>query len=229
MDRRSPATRMERKHLMNRKLKTLGLALVAALALTAVLASAAQAQFTSTAENTEHEGSQATTHNFTLGAGGDKISCSTSTFKGTNKGTFNSGSGTYETQSITVKPTFAGCVDPFGNAVEVLKNSLEYHFLSGPEKGKMVLTGELETTVKDPIAHCTINVKGNQTLNGISYTNNADGTVTITTTTNNITTTFAGGFFACGNAGTHSNAGTYSGTTTLKGFSGGEQKNLKVD
>jgi hypothetical protein len=214
---------------MNGKFKAVGLVVVAAFALTAAMASVAQAQFTSSAESTEHQGSQGTTHTFIAGAGGDSTTCTTASFQGTNKGTFNSGSGTWETQSITVKPTYSGCKDSLGRTVDVVKNTLEYHFLSGPEKGKMVLTGEIELTATSAIKHCTIVIKGNQTLNGISYTNNADGTVTISTNTTNVTSTVTGGVFACGIAEGHYAAGTYTGTTLVKGFSGGKQVNLKVD
>lgn len=195
---------------MHRKLKVMGLALVAALALTAVMASAASAQFTSTAEHTIISGSQTTAHKFTAGSGIGGISCTTATFAGTavNK--------TESTQ--TVNPTYSGCSDSFGRTVHVVSNTLEYHFLSGASKGSVTLTGKIVLTVTSGTPDCTITIEGDQTNNGISY-ENLGGTsgVKVTTNTNNVKSSVEGGFFACGTSTTSNTAGTYTGTTVVTG------------
>src|SRR3954453_13126535 len=93
---------------MNRKIKALGLALMASLALTAVLASAASAAgtFTSSSTHTILSGTQTTAHEFSAGSGFGKIKCSTATFAGTS-------SATSETHQ-TITPTYEGCTDSFG-------------------------------------------------------------------------------------------------------------------
>src|SRR4051812_13118416 len=92
-------------------IKILGLALLAAFALTAVLASAASAQFTSNKEHTILSGSQkeGTNDVFSAGEGFGAITCENGTFNGTlvNKS---------ET-SVVLTPTYENCKDSFGRTV----------------------------------------------------------------------------------------------------------------
>jgi hypothetical protein len=197
---------------MNRKIKALGLALVAALALTAVMASTASAQFTSSAAHTTLSGSQTTTHTFTAGTGIGAINCETATFAGTQTGTSSS--------TVTIIPTYGPtCKDSLGRVVHILKNTLEYHFLSGTGKGHVELTGHIELTVTTGFGHCTITIQGPQTINGITYTQSGND-LTVSTHSNNITSSIAGGGFACGTSATHSSTGTYTGSTLMKGNGG---------
>jgi hypothetical protein len=204
---------------MNRKIKALGLALVAALALTAVMASTASAQFTSSAATTTLHGEQTTTHKFTAGTGIGAISCANATFSGSQSGT--------SVSTVTIKPVYGPtCTDSLGRTVHVTKNTLEYHFLSGADKGKVTLTGEIQLTVTSGFGHCTIDIKGHQTVNGISYAQSGNN-VLVTANSNNVTSAIAGGGFACGTSATHSATGTYEGTTEMKG-NGGAAK-ISVD
>jgi hypothetical protein len=209
---------------MNRKIKALGLALVAALALTAVMASTASAQFTSSAAHTTLSGSQATAHQFTAGTGIGAITCTTASFAGTATGT--------STHTQVVAPTYANCKDSLGRTVDITKNSLSYTFTSGATagetKGNVDVTGEIVLTVTTSFGHCTITIKGPQTNNGISYTNSHETKVgetmqkgvLVTTNTNNVHSSIAGGGFACGTSATTSSTGTYTGTTFMVGNGG---------
>ena len=197
---------------MNRKIKALGLALVAALALTAVMASTASANFTSTVAHTTLSGSATeSSMRLTAGAGVGAINCTT-TFHGTVAGA--------SVPTWTVKPTYGPtCTDSLGRTVHVTTNTLEYHFLSTASKGSLTVTGDIEYTVTSGSGHCTITTKGHQTFNGISYTKSGNDLL-ITFNTNNITVEMHGGFFACGTSATHSATGTLTGSVLMKGNGG---------
>jgi hypothetical protein len=198
---------------MYRKIKALSLALVAALALTAVMASAASAQFTSTAAHTTLSGSQSTAHQFTAGTGIGAINCSTASFGGTIPSS---------EAVMTLFPTYAGCKDSLGRTVDITKNSLAYTFISGANKGLFYNEGEIIFTVTASFGHCTISFQNQQVNNGITYTNNTPsaGRVTLHTATNNIHSSISGGAFACGTKATSSTTGTYTGSTVLSGNGG---------
>jgi hypothetical protein len=204
---------------MTLKIKTLGLALVAALALTAVMAPTASAQFTSSAAHTTLHGEQTTTHKFTAGTGIGAITCSNVTFSGTQTGT--------STSTITIIPIYGPtCTDSLGRVVHVYTNTLEFHFKSGADKGKITLTGHITLTITTGFGHCTITIGGKQNVNGVSYAQSGNN-VMVTTNSNNIHSTIEGGGFACGTSSTTSTTGTYTGTTEMKG-NGGAAK-ISVD
>jgi hypothetical protein len=208
---------------MNRKIKALGLALVAALALTAVTASAASAQFTSDKEHTILSGSQATSHVFTAGTGFGGISCATASFSGTS---VNKSEATQ-----VVNPTYSNCKDSFGRTVDITTNTLTYTFTSGAGKGLVHVTGDIGLTVTTGGTHCTITIKAQNGNNGISY-KNLGGTsgVEVTTNTNNVHSSVSGGFFACGTSATTPTSGTYTGTTVMKGVdTSGAAASISVD
>ena len=197
---------------MTRKLNTLGLALVAALALTAVTASAAQANFTSSVFNPSLHGVQTESHKWTQGAGIGAMTCGTATFSGTGAGISN--------PTLTIKPTYGPtCTDSLGRVVHIIVHTLELHFLSTVDKGKVTLTGEMVLTVTGGGGHCTITTKGHQTLNGITYTQLGNDLL-LTTHTNNIHSTIEGPAFICGTSTTTQTTGTYTGKTLLKGNGG---------
>jgi hypothetical protein len=206
---------------MNRKLKSSGLVFVA-VALTVVMASAAQAQFTSSVHHTISSGSQKEVHKFTAGTGIGAIACTTATFSGTSSAT------SAAVGSIT--PTYSGCKDSLGRTIDVTKNTLVGTSTSGAGKGTMHLDGEIVLTVTGS-THCTIAMNGAQAVNGMNY-KNLGGTsgVEVTTTTNNVHSSIAGGFFACGTSSTTSSTGTYTGTTIVTGKdTGGSPVAISVD
>jgi hypothetical protein len=202
---------------MNRKIKTLGLALVAALALTAVTASAAQASFTLSAAHSTLSGAPEEAQQFTAGTGVGAISCTTATLAGTATGT--------SVSIMAVKPTFGNCKDSLGRTVHVQKNTLFLHLLTGSDKGKATLTGHLELTVTTPFGHCTITVQGHQTINGISYAN-FPLSMLIFINSNNVTSTISGSPFACGViTPAHSSTGTFTGKWRMTANGGGAMVN----
>lgn len=184
--------------------------LASALALMMFLAATASAQFTSSAEHTIWSGSQTEAHKTTFGSGIGGISCTTVTFSGTAT---NKSESTY-----TLVPTIDGCKDSFGRTVHIIKNTLEYHLLSGASKGSFTVTGELIQTVTSGVPDCTITTQGDQTDNGFIYANRG-GTngIELTTNTNNIKSSVEGGFFACGTSTTSNTAGTYTGKSVYTG------------
>jgi hypothetical protein len=200
---------------MNSKLKAL--ALVAALALTAVMASAASAQFTSNKEHTIISGSQKEKTNdvFTTGEGFGGITCETVIFSGTGV--------TTNDKDQTILPIYSTCKDSFGRTVDIdnsKTNPLTYTFTSdGKGGGTVHVSGEMTLTVTSGgSVICTIVIKNGQTNNGITYTN-LGGTkgVEITTHASNVISTTSGGFFNCGVSNGEHTSGTYDGTAVVTG------------
>ena len=196
---------------MNRKIKALGLALMAALALTAVMASAASAQFTSTSKHTNLTGGQVTTHKFTAGTGIGAITCTTATFNGT------AASESETTQVVT--PSYAGCKDSLGRTVHVSVGTSRYEFTSGAGKGLVhIIGGPIVLTVTGS-THCTITITSQTGNNNVAYAQKGNN-LEVTTTTNNIHSHIAGGGFACGTSNTTSSTGSYTGATIMEGNAG---------
>jgi hypothetical protein len=198
---------------MNRKLKALGLALVAALALTAVMASVASAQFTSNKTHTILSGSQKTGTNgvFTAGSGFGGISCENATFNGTAQNTSE--------PTLVVHPVYSNCKDSFGRTVHVDNSTLVYTFTSGAGKGTVHTSGGMTMTVTSGgSVVCTIVWDNPQTNNGVTYTN-LGGTsgVEITIHATNWRSITSGGFFNCGIPnGTHT-SGAYDDVLIVTG------------
>ena len=199
---------------MNRKIKALGLALVAALALTAVMASAASANFTSTAAHTVLSGSQVGEHKFTAGTGIGAISCKKLTFAGT-------GTSTSE-PTRKIKPSYSECKDSLGRIVHVNTGTAEYEFTSTGAKGLFHIVGGNITFTVTGSNHCTITyTSGAANINKtkVSYTQEGNKLKTVTST-DNIHSHIAGGAFACGTNSTTSVQGTYFGTTLMEANGG---------
>ena len=199
---------------MNRKIKALGLALVAALALTAVMASAASANFTSTEAHTNLFGSQVEHHRFTAGTGIGAFTCKKVTFTGT-------GTSTSE-PTRKVKPVYAECSDSLGRIVHVNTGTAEYEFTSTEGKGLFHIVGGNITFTVTGSTHCTITITSgatNKNKNKVAYTQEGPKLKT-TTSTDNIHSHIAGGGFACGTVATTSATGTYIGTTLMEGNGG---------
>ena len=193
-------------------IKILGLALLAAFALTAVLASAASAQFTSNKEHTILSGSLKTgaTDVFSAGEGFGAISCEKASWSGTLT--------TKSEASVVLTPTYENCKDSFGRTVHTHTTEAStwttslfwglYH-RSGT---KTVTITSSEKTI------CTVVFQMPQTNNGASRTN-LGGTsgIEVTTHSTNLITTTSGGFFNCGISNGEHKAGTYDSTFILTG------------
>lgn len=219
---------------MTRNLKALGLALVAVFAMTAVLASAAQAlkvvmpgegeSITAwlTGETVAHEGISGLLHKFTL-AGGQGISCEEPTFVATVKN---------GNTSVTVVPTYDNCDAKIGNetlGATITMNDCDYLFHGGVEVSSTTFKeGEVdlvcpagkvvEIHVYKDVKHneelCTYKVAGFTNNKANEFHNEGTGAtsdVKITTTATGIATTRTGSLL-CGAAST---TGTYTGSTTV--------------
>jgi len=200
---------------MTRYIKTLGLALIAALALTAIAASAASAaQFHSEAENTTIEATGTSNQVLTTPAG--KITCKKLT---------STGSLTAKTETmLTMVPQYSECTTAtiFGTI------SVTVDFKTGNCETTPTSNGEVHlicTNVGGLVAiegpGCKITVPP-QTVKKAVYTNVATVPKHITTTAevSGVTSTATGAF--CSSTG-ESKTGTFGGSATVKGFSGGKQ------
>src|SRR5215203_3750241 len=200
-----PARNINREGInsMNRKIKALGLALVASLAMSAMVASAAQAiEFHSTAAHTILTGEQTTSHKFTVGSGFGAITCTTAKFTGTTTAT------TEASQKIT--PEYKGCKDSFGRTAHVTV-SATYTFTP-----PAVATGEANVHLNGSgTVICDVKVE-TQTNNGIVYHNVASGVETTTNTTN-VKTTTSGASLNCGVSDGAHTGGSYTGNSVVKG------------
>jgi hypothetical protein len=225
---------------MIRNIKPLALAFVATLALSAMTASVASAQFTSDKEHTILHGSQFGTHEFTVGAGFGGISCSTATFSGTAVSKSES--------SQVVQPTYSGCKDSFGRTVDIdngetftdeigpitihtVSNRFTYTFTSGAGKGTVHVSGKMTLTVTNfsGTVICTVVIKTPQTNNGIEYAN-VSGDVLVDIDSTNVRSTTSGGFFNCGVGNGEHFGGTYTGGTLMSGeATDGSAASISVD
>jgi hypothetical protein len=194
---------------MRRYLKILGLSAMAVLVIGVVTASAASAapKFTSTGTPTTIHGVQGTTNVFTINGG--EVECSTATFEGTMTGT--------EAASITVHPTYGGCL-AFGRSAEITTTGCNF-VLSASGTAEIECEGTNKIIIHVPSGPCTVEV-GPQMLGAasVSYTNtgtkgSTTSGVTVTANVTGITYTSTGG--ACGTGGSN---GTYTGTVLAKGW-----------
>jgi uncharacterized membrane protein len=193
---------------MHGKCKALGLALLAALALTAVTAPAASAQFTSTSHHTILSGAQKTGTNdvFSLGAGFGTITCENLTVSGTSASTSQTST------TITIFPS--SCKDSFGRIVHVSADSV-----TQTQNGTLHVHGakKIEVTSGGK-AICTATIGVQEGVNGMSY-KNLGGTsgMEVTIHATNLKSTIEGGFFNCGTSTTNATAGTYDGVWVVTG------------
>jgi len=196
---------------MTRKIKALGLALVASLAMSALVASAAQAEFHSTVAHTILTGEQTTTHKFTVGSGFGAITCKKAKFTGTTTATTES--------SQVITPEYKECTDSFGRTAHVTVEA-KYRFTTPSkttENAEVHLEGKITVQITNGsgVVICDVHITS-QTNNNIIYHNVAGG-VEVTTNTNNVATTTSGGSLNCGvSDGAHA-GGSYTGNTLTKG------------
>jgi hypothetical protein len=210
---------------MHRSIKALGLALVATLALSAVMASAASAQFTSNKTHTLISGSQKTgTHDvFTAGSGFGGITCENGTVSGTAQNTSEA--------TMVLVPSYSNCKDTFGRTVHTHTTEVRT-WTFGSAKGWFHFSGSKTHTITSGGATvCTVVIKSPQTNTGVSYTN-LGGTsgIEMTTHSTNVKSTTSGGFFNCGvSNGEHTN-GTYDSVWVITGKdTSGAAASISVD
>ena len=189
---------------MTPKLKALGLAFVAVLALGALSATAASAaEFHSEAAHTILDGSQPVGEDdvWTFNAG--TVKCTSATYSGTQSSA--------TTASLSVKPTYSGCT-AFG-------------FVNTPVHWECVLFFNGSRLVwwfciiEVTAFNCTVKVAPQELPNGVTYDNAGSGTSRDITATFNLSgikyTQESKAFPGCTN-GTFTN-GTYKGSATITG------------
>ncbi|HEX7278555.1 MAG TPA: hypothetical protein VF255_02920 [Solirubrobacterales bacterium] len=217
---------------MNRKLKALGLALVAVFAMSALSAASASAvEFHSSVAHTELRGEQhAGEDTFTVNAG--TVRCSHATYTGTET------SATATTQSVT--PAYTGC-KAFGFVNTTIDtNGCSYRFDSNGNNVDIICPGNPITVTA---FNCWVTVGSQENLGTVTYTNVAGQTtknekeevigvheddVTVDVNITGIKyTQHSKSFPGCTN-GTFTN-GTYTGSATVRGFNtAGEQVDIWV-
>jgi hypothetical protein len=207
---------------MTRKLKALGVAFVASLALSAVMASASQAKYHFTAPEgpVTTTGTQVAQNIFTTGGG--EVKCNTALFTGTN-------TAASATQQL-IEPHYSSCT-AFGFTAHVNATPCTYLFTTPTVKlNATEYTGESPhiqcaggpITITPTLfggSLCTASI-GAQTPEGhVIYKNEGVGTtrdVLVTATVISIDYTSTGG--VCGESGKTLTDGEYTGSVTLKGF-----------
>jgi hypothetical protein len=213
---------------MIRKMKVIGLAVVAVLALTAVSASAASAaEFHSEVSSTKLEGSQTTANIFAITGTSVKTTCAVATFAGTQTG--------LTSPTATVHPTYSGTgggkceLSPLGEAEVVTGTATAgCNYVLNATSGAVEIECTSGKSIEIKAPGCTIKIAGGQTVNGVTYTNTGSGTtrgITVTANVSGIAYTSSGllcGTFGISSSGTNS---TYTGAVAVKGFNttGGAQ------
>jgi hypothetical protein len=197
---------------MNRKLKALGLALVAVLAMGAFSASAASAGdfHSESATDTVIKGSQEGTDVFTVNAG--TVKCNEATYAGVQ-------AGATATQ-VKVNPSYSECT-AFGFVSTTIHSKQCTYEFSG-DNNNVVIDCPTNEPITVTAFNCWVTVD-DQTIGGISYTNKGAGTsrdVHVHVTSSGIKYTQHSKSFPGCSSGTFTN-GTYTGTATVQGFTTG--------
>jgi|SRR5215204_3090541 len=163
---------------MNRKIKALGLALVAVIAMSALSASAASAadEFTAAAYPALAKGSQEGATNYFEATPGNKTECKVATYQGTLAAA---------SKTITVTPHYAECTAA-GLPTTIHLNGCDFLFhTTGTNASNNVIGtadvvcpvgGTIEITVGSV---CQVHVKPQTGLTGVTFKNVANGDVTV--------------------------------------------------
>ena len=203
-------------------LKTLGLAALAAFAMTLVVASAAPAvEFHSEAKHTTLEGEQTEPTQFVFEAG--TVECEETVFKRTQEGE--------STPEVLMEPEYSGCAAG-SFPVSISMNGCAYRLHSGEKAGAgydfqtdVVCPGEqvidIHTTDIFGTKKCTITIPGQVKRKKVTYTNKTSGSTRDVLADIHISGTVyyqhAGtGLGACKTG--WSEKGTKKGTATTRGF-----------
>lgn len=193
---------------MNRKFKTLGLALVAAFAMSAVVASAASAaNFTASSYPASGSGGQTTQHKFTVQ--GQTVTCNTASF---------TGSLTEASETITITPAYGNCTAfGFVNA-KVEMNGCDYDFNAGNgSTGSVVIKCPTESSITIVASTCTVHIPGQTPgTNTVDYKNEAGG-VLVTSTVSGVESTVTSGFLCPLSSKEGDTTGVYTGSTLFQG------------
>jgi hypothetical protein len=207
---------------MTRNLKALGLALIAAFAMTLVVVSAASAvEFHSEAKHTTLEGEQTEPTEFAFEAG--NVQCEETVFKRTQEGE--------STPEVLMEPEYLGCTAGSFSA-SISTNGCAYRLHSGEKAGEgydfltdIVCPGEqvidIHTTDIFGTKKCTITIPGQVKRKKVTYTNKTSGS-----TRDVLADIHISGTVYYQHAGTGAGAcktgwfekGTKKGTATTRGF-----------
>jgi hypothetical protein len=203
-----------RKENMNRKLKALGLTVVALMAAMALSVSAASAaEFHSEVAHTSLSGSQIGTDVFTVNAG--TVKCTEATYTGTQSA---------ETaKTVKVLPKYSGCTAFSFVNTTIDVNGCEYEF-SGENTDVNIVNCATPITVT--AFNCWVTVGAQSGLKSVTYTNEGSGTsrdVKVKVAITGIKYTQHSKSFPGCSSGTFTN-GSYTGEATVKGANtAGEQ------
>jgi hypothetical protein len=212
---------------MMRSFKALGLALIAAFAMSAIAASVASAnEFHSSATNTTLTVASNEDQKFLYEKEGKTVKC-----------TKVGGSGTATAQTlkeVTFKPDYQGCtVDGIAfSSAQVSFNECDYTFtidVAGKNEGKThvacVGTSQITITVKVfGVSVCTFHI-GKQTPKGVSDEKQGSGNIIVEPTETGIVGSRQGGS-ECGSAS--STSGSYTGSVTILGEKTGTQEKVSI-
>lgn len=201
---------------MLRNLKTLGLIVVAALAIGAVGASPASAapQFHFESEHTIITGTQITANEFAFDAG--KVKCGVMNFDGT--------SAVLTTTTVTLKPTFENCKIKKGEVeaeATFTFNNCNFLFHLGANTEHLTGTMGIECpdfVVEIDTPECTITIPEQGNLGTVTYTNEGEETtrsVIFDLSIGEIHYVEHGA--GCANETQTTNNGTYTGKVTITG------------
>lgn len=218
---------------MTRNLKTLGLILVAALAMSAVAASGASAErfvFTAETEHSTLKGAQLEASTITVDGG--SVSCEKVKYEETLAGEAS--------LDVTMIPTFEGCTFS-GIPVEVDTNGCGYLFQAATKEGSnyegkasivcaeaeksIVLTAKLFGTGK-----CTVHIGEQEGLENVTFVEEgspAELRADIELSGIEYDQTAGTGLSACSGAENTGN-GTYAGAVSVESFEGATQKKLQA-
>jgi hypothetical protein len=211
---------------MIRKAKTLVLAFTAVVAVSATMASAANAgQFTAEAYPATMTGTQLTNHQFQFGGGA--INCASATFHGT----LEAAAG-----ALTTKATYAECATGGGAGIAINMTSCDYVLHAGETLANDRVDGSMdvqcaqagdEIDIVEPATGCAIGIPPQQGLTTLAYTNHTvakdfdvDIAVTEIEYTQNANCPGGEGVFF---------NGEYNGQVTMTADFGGAEIGTKVD
>lgn len=218
---------------MSRNIKALGIALVAAFAMSAVVASGASAQafkFKSEGTPTKLTGTQHAGNDvFVTDAG--SVSCSEANYSGEQVGT--------EVSEVTVTPSYSGCT-AFGFVnVPIHVNGCQYKFTAITKEGAnfegavdIVCPAGKVIEVTAPL--CTVTIGSQNNLKKVTYTNVGSGTtreVTVDVAITGITYVEhrSSIFSPCPSNTVTKTNGTYNGAGLVTGSNAGVHRGIWVE
>lgn len=228
---------------MSRKLKTIGVALVAVFAMSAIAASAAQAaeEFRSESPANGKDANILTgevvtggpttvsePHVFLPKPGGVKVTCKMAAVKGTNTGT--TAGGTLNSPTATVTPEYSECEIPGLAPATVTTTGCHYKFYAettreteaGVKQGKSEIICETGKVIEVSGGGCIIKIGTQSPGGGVNYVNTGSGSTADIDAEAHVTNIAfeTNGAFGCSLVGIPKTGteGTYLGNVTAKGF-----------